>query len=113
VIAGASRRFVCIVDESKCVKLLGEFPLPVEVIPMARSFVGRQLRKLGGQAELREDFATDNGNLILDVRKLDLVDPAGMETRINRIAGVVTCGLFAHRPADEVLVASESGVRSL
>jgi len=113
VIAGASRRFVCIVDESKCVKVLGEFPLPVEVIPMARSFVGRQLRKLGGQPELREDFTTDNGNLILDVRNLDLVDPAGMETSINRIPGVVTCGLFAHRPADDVLVAGESGIRSL
>ena len=113
VIAGASRRFVCIVDESKRVKVLGEFPLPVEVIPMARSFVARQLRKLGGNPELREGFTTDNGNPILDVRGLDLVDPVEMETRINAIPGVVTCGLFAHRGADEVLIASESGIYSL
>ena len=113
VIAGASRRFVCIVDESKRVKVLGEFPLPVEVIPMARSFVARQLRKLGGNPELREGFTTDNGNPILDVRGLDLVNAADMETRINAIPGVVTCGLFAHRGADEVLIASESGIYSL
>jgi len=111
VIAAASRRFVCIVDESKCVDVLGEFPLPVEVIPMARSFVARQLRKLGGQPELREGFATDNGNPILDVRNLDLVDPVALEDRINAIPGVVTCGLFARRPADTLLVAGESGVR--
>ena len=113
IIAGASKRFVCIVDESKRVEILGEFPLPVEVIPMARSFVARQLRKLGGQPDLREDFTTDNGNVILDVRNMDLVDPVEMETRINGIPGVVTCGLFAHRGADEVLIASESGIRSL
>lgn len=113
VVAAASRRFVCIVDESKCVEVLGQCPLPVEVVPMARSYVGRQLMKLGGQPELREDFTTDNGNLILDVRNLDLVDPRAMETRISAIAGVVTCGLFAHRPADEVIVAGESGVRRL
>lgn len=111
VIAGASRRFVCIVDASKRVEVLGEFPLPVEVIPMARSFVARQLRKLGGQPELRADFTTDNGNVILDVRNLDLVDPGRIETAINDIPGVVTCGLFAHRPADEVLVATESGIQ--
>ncbi len=113
IIAGASRRFVCIVDASKCVGVLGEFPLPVEVIPMARSFVARQLMKLGGQPELREGFTTDNGNPILDVRGLDLVDPVKMEAEINAIPGVVTCGLFARRPADEVLVAEESGIRSL
>lgn len=113
VIAGASRKFVCIVDDSKLVKVLGEFPLPVEVIPMARSFVARQLRKLGGSPELREGFTTDNGNVILDVRGMDLVDASDMETRINAIPGVVTCGLFAHRGADEVLVASESGIRNL
>ena len=113
VIAGASRKFVCIADDSKLVEVLGEFPLPVEVIPMARSFVARQLRKLGGQPDLREDFTTDNGNVILDVRNMDLVDPVEMETRINGIPGVVTCGLFAHRGADEVLIASESGIRSL
>jgi len=113
IIAGASRRFVCIVDESKCVQVLGAFPLPVEVIPMARSFVARKLIGLGGQPELREDFTTDNGNLILDVRNLDLVDPAAVEARINAIPGVVTCGLFAARPADEVLVAGEAGIRTI
>ncbi|HKL54428.1 MAG TPA: ribose-5-phosphate isomerase RpiA [Wenzhouxiangellaceae bacterium] len=113
VIAGASRKFVCIADDSKLVEVLGEFPLPVEVIPMARSFVARQLRKLGGQPELRDGFTTDNGNVILDVRNMDLVDPVEMETRVNAIPGVVTCGLFAHRGADEVLVASESGIEKL
>jgi ribose 5-phosphate isomerase A len=113
IIAGASRRFVCIVDESKRVDVLGAFPLPVEVIPMARSFVARQLRKLGGQPELRGDFTTDNGNVILDVHNLDLVDPGQVETAINDIPGVITCGIFAHRPADAVLVATESGLRSL
>jgi len=112
IIAAASRKFVCIVDESKCVKLLGEFPLPVEVIPMARAYVSRQLRRLGGQPELREDFVTDNGNLIVDVRNLDLIDPLKVETAINQIPGVVTCGLFAHRRADTVLVATEDGVDS-
>lgn len=112
VIAGASRQFVCIVDASKCVHLLGEFPLPVEVIPMARAFVARKLTGLGGRPELREGFTTDNGNLILDVRKLDLVDPRRSEDAINRIPGVVTCGLFAHRAADRVLVATEDGVES-
>jgi ribose 5-phosphate isomerase A len=113
IIAGASKRFVCIVDESKRVEILGEFPLPVEVIPMARSFVARQLIKLGGQPELREGFTTDNGNLILDVRNLDLVDPVQTETKINQIPGVVTCGLFAHRPADVVLMATESGIETI
>jgi len=113
VIAGASRRFICIVDESKRVEVLGDFPLPVEVIPMARSFVARRLRGLGGQPELRPDFSTDNGNVILDVHNMDLVDPAKAESAINDIPGVVTCGVFAHRPADEVLLASESGIASL
>lgn len=113
VIAAASRKFVCIVDESKVVDVLGEYPLPVEVIPMARSFVARQLTKLGGQPELRGDSVTDNGNAILDVRNLDLVDPVRMEAEINAIPGVVTCGLFARRGADEVLVAGESGIRTL
>jgi ribose 5-phosphate isomerase A len=110
IIAGASRRFICIVDESKCVPVLGEFPLPVEVLPMARALAGRKLIALGGQPALREGFTTDNGNLILDVRNLDLVDPAAMEDRINRIPGVVCNGLFAHRAADRILVATESGV---
>ena len=110
IIAAASRRFVCIVDASKCVKVLGEFPLPVEVIPMARAFVARQLVGLGGRPQLREGFVTDNGNLILDVRQLDLLEPLRMESEINQIPGGVTWGLFARRPADVVLVASEDGV---
>ncbi|WP_376696332.1 ribose-5-phosphate isomerase RpiA [Wenzhouxiangella sp. EGI_FJ10305] len=110
IIAAASRKFVCIVDASKCVKVLGEFPLPVEVIPMARAMVSRKLVGLGGRPELREDFTTDNGNLILDVRNLDLVDPVKVETEINQIPGVVTCGLFARRGADVVLVATEGGI---
>jgi ribose 5-phosphate isomerase A len=110
VIAGASRKFVCIVDQSKCVPILGEFPLPVEVIPMARAFVARKLTGLGGRPQLRENFTTDNGNLILDVRQLDLVDPIKTESAINQIPGVVACGLFAQRGADVVLVASENGI---
>ncbi len=113
IIAGASKRFVCIVDASKKVEVLGEFPLPVEVLPMARSYVARQLTGLGGQPELREGFTTDNGNVILDVRNLDLVDPVKMETKINQLAGVVTCGLFAHRPADVVLMATENGIETI
>jgi ribose 5-phosphate isomerase A len=112
IIAGASHRFVCIVDQSKCVPILGEFPLPVEVIPMARAFVSRKLTAMGGRPALREDFITDNGNLILDVRKLDLVDPVRVESEINQIPGVVTCGLFARRGADVVLVASEQGIET-
>lgn len=112
IIAAASRQFVCIVDESKCVKVLGEFPLPVEVIPMARAWVSRQLTRLGGQPKLREGFETDNGNLILDVRNMDLVDPVKMEAEINQLPGVVTCGLFAKRRADVVLVATEDGIES-
>jgi ribose 5-phosphate isomerase A len=110
IVAGASRKFVCIVDESKKVGVLGRFPLPVEVIPMGRSFVARQLVALGGQPELREGFTTDNGNVILDVHNMDLIDPVAMEQRINNIPGVVTCGLFAIRPADVVLMATASGV---
>ncbi|MEM9305439.1 MAG: ribose-5-phosphate isomerase RpiA [Pseudomonadota bacterium] len=113
VIAAASRRFSCIVDDSKCVSVLGEFPLPVEVIPMARSHVARQLVELGGRPELRDGFVTDNGNPILDVRGLDLTDPVAMEKQINQVAGVVTVGLFAVRPADRVIVASAAGVRTL
>ena len=111
VVAAASRRFICIVDESKKVGVLGAFPLPVEVLPMARSYVARQMVALGGQPELRQGFVTDNGNVILDVHNLDLVDPVKVETRINNIAGVVTCGLFALRPAEVVLMASASGVQ--
>jgi len=111
IVAAASRKFVCIVDESKKVGVLGRFPLPIEVIPMARSYVARQLVGMGGQPELREDFVTDNGNLILDVHNMDLIDPVASEKQINGLAGVVTCGLFAIRPADVVLMASASGVR--
>jgi ribose 5-phosphate isomerase A len=111
VVAAASRQFICIVDESKKVGVLGAFPLPVEVLPMARSYVARQMVALGGQPELRQGFVTDNGNVILDVHNLDLVDPVKVETRINNIAGVVTCGLFALRPAEVVLMASASGVQ--
>jgi len=110
IVAGASRKFVCIVDASKKVGVLGKFPLPIEVIPMARSFVARQLVAIGGQPELRQGFTTDNGNQILDVHNMDLVDPASVEQRINNIPGVVCCGLFALRPADIVLMASPGGV---
>jgi ribose 5-phosphate isomerase A len=113
VIAAASRKFVCIVDERKKVGVLGAFPLPVEVIPMARSYVARQMVVLGGSPELREGFVTDNGNPIIDVRNLDLVDPLGVEKVINNIPGVVTCGLFAIRPADMVLMATETGVEEI
>ena len=113
IVAAASRRFVCIADESKKVGVLGRFPLPIEVIPMARSYVARQLVALGGQPELRQGFATDNGNVILDVHNLDLVDPVAVEQRINNLAGVVASGLFALRPADLVLVATDSGVQEL
>lgn len=113
IIAAASRRFVCIVDASKQVRVLGEFPLPIEVIPMARALVSRKLVGMGGRPELREGFTTDNGNLIVDIRNLDLVDPVRVENEINQIPGVVTCGLFAQRGADVVLVASESGIEQL
>jgi len=113
VIAAASRRFVCIVDQSKLVPVLGRFPLPVEVIPMARSYVARELAKLGGQPEWRMGFTTDNGNVILDVRGLSILDPVEMESRINQIPGVVTVGLFARRGADVILVGGEPGVRTI
>jgi ribose 5-phosphate isomerase A len=113
IVAAASKRFVCIVDDSKLVRVLGKFPLPVEVIPMARSYVARQLVKLGGLPEYREGFVTDNGNVILDVRHLELLDPIEMEDRINRIAGVVTVGIFGRRKADLVLAASDEGVKRI
>ncbi len=113
VIAAASAKFICIVDDSKLVKSLGAFPLPVEVIPMARSYVARQLAKLGGQPVWREGVVTDNGNAILDVHHLPLADPLAMEDTIDRIAGVVTVGLFARRTADLLLVAGDEGVKTL
>jgi ribose 5-phosphate isomerase A len=113
ILAGASRRFVCVVDDSKLVGTLGRFPLPIEVIPMAQNFVGRQMIKAGGQPIWRQDFVTDNGNHILDVHNLKIANPLEMETRFNQIPGVVTVGLFAHRRADVLLVGSDSGVRVL
>ncbi len=113
IVAAASRKFVCIADESKLVDILGGFPLPVEVIPMARSYVARELVKLGGEPVLREGFTTDNGNIILDVHGLQIMEPSKLEARINNIAGVVTNGIFALRPADVLLLGGEDGVRTL
>lgn len=113
VLAGAARKFVCIVDESKLVGVLGGFPLPIEVIPMARSFVARQTIKAGGQPIWREGFVTDNGNHILDVHGLKIANALELETRFNQIPGIVTVGIFAHRPADVLLVGSAKGVRTL
>jgi ribose 5-phosphate isomerase A len=111
IVAAASKRFVCIIDDAKLVDVLGRFPLPVEVIPMARSYVARELVALGGQPVYREGVVTDNGNVILDVHNLKLTDPVGFETAVNQIAGVVTVGLFARRGADVLLVATDSGVK--
>jgi ribose 5-phosphate isomerase A len=113
IVAAASRRFVCIVDEQKLVERLGRFPLPVEVIPMARRHVARELASLGGEPVWREGFVTDNGNQILDVRGLSISDPVALEGEINQIAGVVTVGLFARRPADLLLVGTSAGVVTL
>jgi ribose 5-phosphate isomerase A len=113
IVAAASRRFVCIVDDSKLVDVLGRFPLPVEVIPMARSLVARKLAALGGQPVLRQGFRTDNGNEILDVRNLRITDPAALEAEIGLMAGVVEVGLFARRGADVLLVAGGDGVKTL
>lgn len=113
IVAAASRRFVCIADDSKLVDVLGRFPLPIEVIPMARSFVARELVRLGGQPVLREGFTTDNGNPILDVRNLTITDPPALEAALNNIPGVVTVGLFALRPADVLLLGGTAGVRTL
>ena len=110
IVAGASRKFVCIADASKLVDLLGTFPLPVEVVPMARSHVARQLVKMGGTPVWRKDFITDNGNIILDVHNLRIMEPVKMEQQLNNIAGVVTNGLFALRPADVLLLGTEQGV---
>jgi ribose 5-phosphate isomerase A len=113
IVAAASKTFVCIADESKLVDVLGKFPLPVEVIPMARSYVGREIVKLGGQPVLREGFTTDNGNLILDVHNLRILNPVELETRLNNIVGVVTNGLFALRPADVLLLGTPAGVKTV
>ncbi len=113
VIANAARRFVCIVDETKLVGMLGEFPLPLEVLPMAQAFVARKLVKLRTQPIWREGFVTDNGNHILDVHDMHIGNPLEMETRLNQIPGIITVGLFAHRPADILLIADDSGIREM
>jgi ribose 5-phosphate isomerase A len=113
IVAAASKTFICIADGSKLVPVLGKFPLPVEVIPMARSYVARELVKLGGMPELRRAVTTDNGNLILDVRGLTILDPVALETAINQIPGVVTNGIFARRPANVLLLATAEGVKTL
>ena len=108
-----ARKFICICDASKLVPVLGKFPLPVEVIPMARSYVAREIVKLGGHPRLRENFTTDNGNVVLDCHGLTLLNPPQMENDLNQLAGVVTNGIFARRPADVLLLAETSGVRTL
>ena len=113
IIAGASEKFICIVDESKTVKVLGEFPLPIEVIPMARSYVAREIVKLGGQPIWRENYLTDNGCEIIDVHNMEIAEPLALERLVNNIAGVVTVGIFGVRPADVVLIAKESGVETM
>jgi len=113
IVATVARKFVCIADAAKLKDVLGAFPLPVEVIPMARSLVGREMVKLGGQPELREGFVSDHGNLIIDVHGLSILDPVDLEGAINQIPGVVTNGLFARRPADLLLLGTAQGVRTL
>lgn len=113
VLAAAARRFVCIIDDSKLVGMLGAFPLPIEVLPMAQELVARRMLKIRGQPIWREGFVTDNGNHILDVHNLKIANPIDMEARINSIPGVVTVGLFAERPADILLIADDSGVREM
>jgi ribose 5-phosphate isomerase A len=111
IVAAASRRFVCILDDTKLVPTLGKFPVPIEVIPMAQSYVARQMIKAGGQPIWREGFVTDNGNHILDVHNLRIANPLELETRFNQIAGVVTVGIFANRPADVLLIGGANGVK--
>lgn len=113
VLAGAARRFVCIVDDTKLVGMLGAFPLPIEVLPMAQAFVSRRLLKLRGQPVWREGFVTDNGNHILDVEDLQITNPVELENRLNQIPGIVTVGIFAQRPADVLLIAGDEGVKEL
>jgi len=113
IVAAASKTFVCIADETKLVDVLGKFPLPVEVIPMARSYVARQIVKLGGQPVLREGFTTDNGNVILDVHNLKIMNPVELEGKLNNIVGVVTNGLFALRPADVLILGTPNGAKTL
>ncbi|MDO8312866.1 MAG: ribose-5-phosphate isomerase RpiA [Sideroxyarcus sp.] len=113
IVAAASKKFICVCDASKLVDVLGKFPLPIEVIPMARSYIARELVKLGGQPQLREGFTTDNGNIILDVHNLKIMNPVELETTLNQLAGVVTNGLFARRAADVLLLGTPDGVKTL
>ena len=113
IVAAVAKKFVCIADKSKLVPVLGKFPLPVEVIAMARAYVARQMVKLGGQPKLREGFATDNGNIVLDVWGLSILNPVELETAVNNIPGVVTNGLFARRGADVLLLGTKTGVRTI
>ncbi len=113
IVAAASKRFVCIADDSKLVERLGAFPLPIEVIPMARSYVARELVKLGGTPMWREGFTTDNGNLILDIHNLEIMEPVEMEKELNNIAGIVTVGLFAIRPADILILGTQEGIKTI
>lgn len=111
IVAAVSKKFVCIADDSKLVTVLGQFPLPIEVIPMGRSYVAREIVKMGGQPIWRENFVTDNGNVILDVHHLEIMEPLKLETALNQITGVVTNGLFACRPADVLLLGSDQEVQ--
>ena len=113
ILAAAARKFVCIIDDSKLVGMLGDFPLPIEVLPMAQAFVARKIVKMRGQPIWRENFVTDNGNHILDVHNLKISNPPELETRINQIPGVVSVGIFSQRPADVLLISSEQGVRTI
>ena len=113
IVAAVARQFICIADESKLVDVLGRFPLPVEVLPMARSYVARELVKLGGQPAWRQGFTTDNGNLILDVHNMAITDPVALESALDHVAGVVTNGLFSRRGADVLLIGRDSGVETL
>ncbi|HAF45994.1 MAG TPA: ribose 5-phosphate isomerase A [Gallionellaceae bacterium] len=113
IVAAASKKFICVCDASKLVDVLGKFPLPIEVIPMARSYIAREVVKLGGQPKLREGFTTDNGNVILDVHGLSIMNPVELETALNQLPGVVTNGLFARRGADVLLLGTPDGVKTL
>ena len=113
IVAACARKFVCIADGSKLVDILGAFPLPIEVIPMARSMVARELVKRGGQPVYREGFTTDNGNIILDVHNMEIMEPVKLEQELNNIPGVVTVGLFAKRPADVLLLGTEDGIKKI
>ncbi len=113
IVAAASEKFICIADDSKLVNIMGAFPLPIEVIPMARSYVARELVKLGGNPEYREGFTTDNGNIILDVHGMEIMEPLKLESQINQLAGVVTVGIFGHRGADVLILGGPTGARTL